>query len=132
MTTYTRIVYDVQTGEQTVVDMTPEEIADYLASAPPTYVPPIISDRQFFQQAAVAGIITQAEALDAVKIGAIPAVLQSIVDGIPDADQRFAATMLLAGATTFERSHPFTDAVGAALGWTSQQVDGFFIAAAQL
>jgi hypothetical protein len=95
-------------------------------------VPPVISDRQFFQQAAVMSIITQAEALAAVQTGAIPAVLQSVVDGITDPDQKFAATMLLSGATVFERNHPFTEAVGAALGWTSVQVDQFFIAAAQL
>lgn len=102
--------------------------------APPEYVPPprLISDRQFFQQAAVMSIITQAEALAAVQTGAIPAVLQTIVDGITDPDQKFAATMLLSGATIFERNHPFTEAVGAALGWTSEQIDQFFIAAAQL
>ncbi len=95
-------------------------------------VPQIISDRQFFQQAAVLQIITQAEALAAVQTGAIPSVLQTIVDGIADPDQKFAATMLLAGATVFERNHPLTEAVGAALGWTSGQIDQFFISAAQL
>ena len=99
---------------------------------PPPPIPSIISDRQFFQQAAILGIITQAEALAAVQTGAIPAVLQTIVDGITDPDQKFAATMLLSGATVFERNHPFTEAVGAALGWTSAQVDQFFVAAAQL
>lgn len=99
---------------------------------PPPPVPALISDRQFFQQAAVLGIITQAEALAAVQTGTIPAVLQTIVDGIEDPDEKFAATMLLSGATTFERAHPFTEAVGDALGWTSEQIDQFFIAAAQL
>lgn len=101
-------------------------------NAPLTPIPGMISDRQFFQMAAAMGIITQAEALAAVQTGAIPAVLQSVVDGITDPDQKFAATMLLSGATVFERHHPFTEAVGAALGWTSAQVDQFFVAAAQL
>lgn len=96
------------------------------------YVPETISDRQFFQQAAILGIITQSEALDAVRTGTIPSVLQSIVDGIQDPSQKFAATMLLAGATVFERNHPFTNAVGVALGWSSQQIDQFFIDAAKL
>lgn len=100
-----------------------------IPSAP---VPQIISDRQFFQQAAVAGIITQVEAVAAVATGTIPSMLQMIVDGLPDADQKFAATMLLAGATQFERSHPLTIAVGAHLGLSAAQVDDFFIAAAQL
>lgn len=99
---------------------------------PPVIVPGVISDRQFFQQAAVAGIITQAEAIAAVATGTIPSMLQTIIDGLPDADQKFAATMLLAGATQFERNHPLTVAVGAHLGLTTAQVDDFFIAAAQL
>lgn len=99
---------------------------------PPPAVPQLISDRQFFQQAAVLTIITQAEALAAVQTGVIPAILQTVVDGISDPDQKFAATMLLSGATVFERNHPFTEAVGAALGWTSEQIDAFFMAAAQL
>ena len=98
----------------------------------PVPVPQMISDRQFFQQAAVSQIITQAEALAAVQTGVIPAVLQTVVDGIADPDEKFAATMLLSGATVFERTHPFTEAVGAALGWTSEQIDGFFIQAAGL
>lgn len=98
----------------------------------PVPVPQVISDRQFFQQAAILGVITQDEALAAVQTGAIPAVLQTVVDGITDPDQKFAATMLLSGATIFERYHPFTNAVGAALGWTSDQVDQFFVAASKL
>lgn len=95
-------------------------------------VPQQISDRQFFQQAAVAGLITQDEAIAAVATGTIPVVMQTIVDGISDADQKFAATMLLSGATIFERSHPLTEAVGASLGWTSDQIDQFFTQAAAL
>lgn len=93
---------------------------------------PDISDRQFFQMAAMKGMVTQQEALDAVKTGAIPPVLQAIIDAIPDAGQRWAATMLLSGATTFQRHHPFTEAVGAAVGMTSDQVDQFFLNAALL
>ena len=133
MTQYTRIVINVQTGEQTVIPLTPEEIAEIESRPPePVPVPSTISDRQFFQQAAVSQIITQAEALAAVQTGTIPPVLQTVVDGITDSDQKFAATMLLSGATVFERNHPFTHAVGTALGWTSEQIDGFFMAAAAL
>lgn len=129
-----RTEINVQTGEITIVDLTPEEVtaAEAYAATIPPYVPQVISDRQFFQQAAVAGIITQAEAIAAVQTGTIPSMLQTIIDGLPDADQKFAATMLLAGATQFERNHPLTVAVGAHLGLTTAQVDDFFIAAAQL
>lgn len=110
----------------------PAVLDQSISEVPLPPVPQIISDRQFFQQAAVLQIITQQEALAAVQTGAIPAILQAVVDGITDPDQKFAATMMLSGATTFERHHPFTEAVGAALGWTSAQVDQFFVAAAQL
>ncbi len=104
----------------------------WMMDPPPPLVPNLISDRQFFQQAAISSLITQSEALAAVQTGAIPAVLQTVVDGIVDTDEKFAATMLLSGATVFERNHPFTEAVGAALGWTSEQIDQFFTQAATL
>ena len=93
---------------------------------------PDISDRQFFQMAAVMGLITQDEALQAVKVGAIPATLQAIVDAIPDADAKFAANMMLSGATIFQRDNALTQQVGAAMGWTTEQLDQFFLAAALL
>lgn len=111
------------------VDYTAEQIA---AAQAAQRVGMNISDRQFFQQAAIAGVITQAEALAAVQTGTIPSVLAAIVDSIPDAAQKFAAQMLLAGATEFSRTHPLTDAIGAALTWTPEQIDQFFSAAAQL
>jgi hypothetical protein len=127
-----RIEVNVLTGEQTIVVMTAEEIA--ALQAQPSVRPPLlpISDRQFFQQAALAGIITQAEALAAVQTGAIPAALQSIVDAIADPQQKFAAQMILSGATTFERNHPLTQSIGLALGWTEDQIDQFFRSAAAL
>jgi hypothetical protein len=127
-----RIEVNVLTGEQTIVVMTAEEIA--ALQAQPSVRPPLlpISDRQFFQQAALAGIITQAEALGAVQTGAIPAALQTIVDAIADPQQKFAAQMILSGATTFERNHPLTQSIGSALGWTEDQIDQFFRSAAAL
>lgn len=102
------------------------------------YEPPLapapssISDRQFFQQLAIAGIVTQAEALAAVKTGAIPPALQGFVDAIADPAQKFAANMLLSGATVFERNHPLTEAIGAGQGMTPDQIDAFFNAAVAL
>jgi hypothetical protein len=98
---------------------------------PPPPVPHSISDRQFFQQLAVVGVISQAEALAAVKTGEIPSPMQAILATLPD-DQRFAAEMVLSGATVFERSHWMADAFGAGYGWTPEQVDTFFRAAAVL
>lgn len=133
MTDYTRIEVNVVTGEQTVVPLTPDEITALLNQPPPPpVVPETISDRQFFQQAAIAGLITQAEALAAVQTGTVPAILMNVVNGLPDDMQKFAAEMMLAGATQFTRTHPLTEAVGMALGWTDAQIDQFFIAASAL
>lgn len=92
--------------------------------------PQSISDRQFFQQLAVAGIITEADAL-ASNAAVIPAALLTIIEAMP-ADQQFAAKMLVSGATVFERNHPMTLAIGAARGMSSEQIDDFFRAAAAL
>lgn len=97
----------------------------------PVVVPEQISDRQFFQQMAAQGVITQADALAAVKTGTVPAALQSLINALP-ADQQFGATMIVSGATIFNRHHPLTVAIGTAYGWTSSQMDAFWIAAAAL
>lgn len=97
---------------------------------PPPLVPASISDRQFFQQLAIDGIITQDDAL-ASNAAVIPPALMAIITAMPS-EQQFAAKMLVSGATVFERSHPMTAAIGAAYGWTSEQIDAFFQAAAQL
>lgn len=94
-------------------------------------VPETISDRQFFQQLAIAGVISQEEALAAVKTGDIPAALSGFIAALDDA-ARFNAEMLLSGATIFARNHPLTDAIAAAQGMKPEQVDDFFRAAAAL
>lgn len=91
-----------------------------------------ISDRQFYQKAALEGYITQEDAIKAVQSGYIPAPLQNIIDSISDATEKFSATMLLSGATTFYRDHPFTDKIGEAFGMTPSQIDEFFKAAVLL
>ncbi|MBK3798650.1 hypothetical protein GAY33_05290 [Azospirillum brasilense] len=99
--------------------------------AVPDPVPASISDRQFFQQLAVDGYISQAEALAAVKTGDVPAILLALIADMPD-DERFAAEMLLSGATTYERAHPLSVAIGEARGLTPEEVNAFFRAAAKL
>lgn len=94
-------------------------------------VPAVISDRQFFQQIALMGVITQQEALDAVKTGAIPAALQMVVDALPAA-AKFSAEMSLSGAVEFRRAHPLTSSLGVAMGWTKAQIDQLWGDASQL
>lgn len=92
------------------------------------YVPQVISDRQFFQQLAVQGVITQDEALAAVCTGTLPASLAALVSALP-AEQQFGADMLLKGAVQFDRSHPLVPALGQAFGWTAAQLDALWTAA---
>ncbi|MGY3588092.1 hypothetical protein [Bradyrhizobium sp. USDA 4350] len=87
-----------------------------------------ITRRQFYQQCAVAGIITQAEAIAVLANGTLPAALSTIVNALP-AGQQFAAQMLLIGATEFDRNHPMVQTIGAARNMTDAQVDAFFQAA---
>jgi len=92
---------------------------------------PDISDRQFFQAlatepyAAVTGV-TMAEAKAAVKVGQLPAALQSVVDAIADGEERDRADMLLSGATVFQRAHPEVARFAAAMGWSDEEVNAFW------
>lgn len=98
---------------------------------PAAPVPASISDRQFAQQLAVAGLISQDEAIAWVSTGALPAAFAAFILQLPS-EQQFAATMLLKGATVFERAHPLVDVFGAAQGMSSAQVDDLWRAAALL
>lgn len=89
-------------------------------------VPESISDRQFFQGCALYNLITQSEALEAVKTGTLPTTLAGFINQLP-VEQRFSAEMLLSGATIFERSNPHVDAFGQLAGMTSDQLDDFWI-----
>lgn len=108
-----------------------DELKEVLIAAGVINVPQTISDRQFFQQLAIAKVISQEEALAAVKTGDIPSALSGFIAALPDA-ARFNAEMLLSGATVFQRNHPLTNAVAMAQGMTADQVDEFFRQAAKL
>lgn len=98
---------------------------------PVPFVPQIISDRQFFQQLAVQGVITDDEALAAVGPGTLPAALSKLIDGLPS-DQQFPAKMLLVGAVQFDRKHPMVAVLGQAFGWSDAQLDSLWTNAAAL
>lgn len=112
-------------------EMTPEEEAEFVASLPEVPVQiPNASRRQFFQQAAIGGIITQDEALAAVTTGALPSSILSFIGTLP-ANQQFSAKMLFS-VNEFERSSPMASAFGQMIGMTPVQIDAFFNAAATL
>ena len=96
-------------------------------SAPPG----TISDRQFAQQAALTGLISEKDALAWASAGKIPPSMLALVNELPG-EAQFAAKMMLSGATSFERSHALTAELTAAFGWSDRQRDDFWSAAAQL
>jgi hypothetical protein len=85
-------------------------------------VPSEVSDRQFAQQLAVEGAITQSEALAWVKTGDLPASMAALVGMLPT-EQQFPANMLLSGATIFLRNHPMTSVFGQMYGWSDAKLD---------
>jgi hypothetical protein len=115
----------------------PELWAEMLALgyAPDVYSPPIapvpdISDRQFFHCLAKKGLISQEEALNAVKHGDIPAAFEQYMSHFGGAE--FDARMLMAGAVTFERNHQLVNAFGSFLGLSQIDLDNLFRDAALL
>mgnify|MGYP001767775358 CR=1 FL=1 len=101
----------------------------------PDPVPGSISRRQFILSARNMGFCTQAEALAFVTTGALPGALQSVVDALPTQTARDDATITIAGATTFERDHPLTLAIGGAFRGEAPLadfLDDFFRSAAAL
>jgi hypothetical protein len=88
-----------------------------------------ISDVQFFYELAKRQIISPEDAIRSNQ-GIIPPAVQSLIDLMPDANTKFAAEMLVSGATRFQRNHPFTEFIGTAFGYTSDQIDEFFTSAA--
>lgn len=118
-----------------------EALEKYSGGDPTVSVPPpplattltisAISDRQMAQIMATKNIISEAEALAWVSSGTVPIAMDALVNGLPEGD-RFAARMLLAGATTFERSHPLVAVLGASYGMSSGEIDDLFRAAALL
>lgn len=93
---------------------------------------PAISDRQFYQKAALDGYITREDALAAVQTGFIPTPLQEIIDDITDPDEKFNATMMFAGATVYLRQHPYTEMFGVKFGLSPEQLDTFWNEASKL
>lgn len=114
------------------IEMTAAEEAEFLASLPPRVAPPIpnVSRRQFFQQAAIEGIITENEAIAAVTTGALPSSIMAFINTLPTG-QQFGAKMLFS-VNEFSRSSPMANAFGQTLGMTSEQIDAFFDAAFKL
>lgn len=127
-------LYDVDPTTKTMVRAA-EDRPDPFAPLPPidprSQIMPI-SDRQFYQKAAIDGYISREDAIKAVQSGFVPSIFQEVIDGMVNPEEKFNATMLFAGATVYYRQHHYTELFGVALGLTSEEVDTFWIDAAKL
>lgn len=107
-----RIEVDCTSGAVTVIEMTPEEIEDIKANSPPPALPSCVSARQFKLQLLEAGLL-------------------DLVDAWVSAQSR-DVQIAYEYSGTFIKDNPVMMAGFAALGFVPQQIDAFFIAAAQL
>lgn len=118
------------------VDIQTKKLIESPSQAPAAEPTPMINmpitDRQFWQQAAIAGLITQDEALEATKTGFIPEPISSWIDSIENDAERFSAEMFFAGATMLARHDPRIIKAGELFGLTPDDLDAFFTAARTL
>lgn len=112
-----RIVVNVLTGQQTAVDLTPDEVKevnDKQALPPP--VPGVVTMRQARLALLSAGLLTQ-----------VDDVVQTMKDAAGD-----AARIEWEYAGTVDRQWPLVVALGTSLGITDEQIDDLFRLAATL
>ena len=110
------VTIDVQTGEVTQRELTPEEIAALPLPAPP----------QIPQQVSRA----QGKAV-LIQMGLWPQVV-AFVAAIPDETQRALAEVALNDTQFWQRNSPFLNQAATALGITQEQMDTLFSQASQV
>lgn len=125
---YTETYFDATDGTVKQRTLTTEEF-DAINQVLRT-VPASITRRQCAKQLLVLGMISAQEAIDMTQSGKPPAMVQAYLDNMPEPDRTFATIDF--AADTYLRSNPLLAALMAANGMTEQQVDEYFIAAAQL
>lgn len=84
-----------------------------------------LTPRQLFIGMAAAGFVTQEEAVDAARTGAIPALVEAAVASLPPLEQT-AARVTWARMTQVVRNDPLVALMGSAAGQTPEQIDAFF------
>lgn len=108
------------------------ELEAFTPPVAPPAVPESVSDRRFSQALAEMEVITWAEAKAWGSRGDIPAALQAAVAAIPDELARNRAEHFLSSCTEFDRHHPMTAALAAAMGWSDTQLDELWLFASTL
>lgn len=133
---YFTVHTDAVTGEVTHIPWTAEEIAareaKFAAMQPPPVVPTSITRRQCALQLLAMQYITPTEALAMTKSAEVPAAVaaifdQAVTDGTMTAEQRILAEIDFAAANYYR-----SNSLLSLMGLTEEQIDQFFIAAAQL
>ncbi len=109
----------------------PVIVAPVIEPQPEEPVPASISDRQFAQQLAVLGTITEAEAIAWAARGDLPDAMEAAIASLPR-DAQFSARMLLSSATLYERAHPLAYVLAGLLGYDHEALDDLWRAAAVL
>lgn len=100
---------------------------------PPEPVPGMITltNRQLFAALALTGMITQAEALAAGRVGEVPAAVDAVFDTLPPQDA-FLARLTWATMREVPRNHPLIALLVQAGQATDEQVDALFALGASL
>jgi len=96
---------------------------------PPVAVPDVITKRQFLIQLLRSGMVADSEV--PTLSTQPPALMNAVLATLP-AQQALEAHLSWAAMTQVERYSPLTLAAAAGAGTTEQQLDDFFIAAAQI
>ena len=117
-------------GEEEALDKNSSEVRLFYDQFG-TEVNPNITDRQFFHALAKVGMISETEALNAVKTGDLPSTFETFIGSLP-LEQQFDARILLEGANTFQRDHPLTSAFGQMYGMNEDQIDDLWKLAGSL
>lgn len=98
---------------------------------PVPVVPASITRRQLLLALAGAGLITAEEALAAATTGAVPAMIDAVFAGLPDAEA-LGARITWATMSVAERDHPLIGALIVAELATAGEVDALFVVGAAL
>lgn len=114
---------NVMTGEETVREMTPEEIAALPPPEPPP-VPPLTFPQLLFGLLSE-NWITEAEANAWLVDRALPVSVETLLATLP-VGQQFLARARALQPTQIVRTDPLVASLGAAQGKTPEELDNFF------
>lgn len=123
-----RVIVNLQDGTQTVIPLTPEEIA--ALPPPPPPVTPRISFAQLLIGLVKRGWITETQGLGWLS-GILPAPVTTVIAQLPQ-EMRFAATARALRPTDIDPEDPLVNMFVAQQGLSPQQKHEFFVECSKL